>query len=101
MPQPEIPEPPPFTAETAESVSLHGFGAVVFAGGFRPTTRRGSRAGAFDDLGFPIHHQCASTAVDGLYFVGVHFLRTRKSSLFAGVGEDAELVAGGIVAGRS
>ena len=31
--------------------------------------------------------------VDGLYFVGVHFLRKRSSSLFFGVGEDAALVA--------
>ena len=29
----------------------------------------------------------------GLYFVGVHFLRTRKSSLMWGVGEDAAIVA--------
>jgi putative flavoprotein involved in K+ transport len=30
--------------------------------------------------------------VPGLYFVGVHFLRKRKSSLLGGVGEDAEIV---------
>ena len=56
---------------------------------------------AFDDLGFPIHRDGASTVVDGLYFVGVHFLRLRKSSLFLGVGEDAALVAGAIAARRS
>ena len=32
----------------------------------------------------------------GLYFVGVHFLRKRKSSLLIGVGEDAAIVAGRI-----
>jgi putative flavoprotein involved in K+ transport len=36
--------------------------------------------------------------VPGLYFVGVHFLRKRKSSLLIGVGEDAAIVAGGIAA---
>jgi putative flavoprotein involved in K+ transport len=83
-------------------VSLRGFGAVVFAGGFRPDYASWIKVpGAFDDLGFPIHEEGASTAVDGLFFVGVHFLRKRKSSLFAGVGEDAELVAGRIVARRS
>jgi putative flavoprotein involved in K+ transport len=99
MPRPEIPEPPPFAAEPIESVPRRGFGAVVFAGGFRPDYASWINVpGAFDDLGFPIHDERASTAADGLYFVGVHFLRTRKSSLFAGVGEDAAIVAGGIVA---
>jgi putative flavoprotein involved in K+ transport len=32
--------------------------------------------------------------VPGLYFVGVHFLRKRKSSLLVGVGEDAAVIAG-------
>jgi putative flavoprotein involved in K+ transport len=48
---------------------------------------------AFDELGFPVHQDGASTVVDGLYFVGVHFLRKRKSALLAGVGEDAAVVA--------
>ena len=37
--------------------------------------------------------------VDGLYFVGTHFLRTRKSSIPLGVGEDAAIVAR-TIAGR-
>jgi len=49
--------------------------------------------GAFDDLGFPIHREGACTAAPGLFFVGVHFLRKRKSSLLCGVGEDAAIVA--------
>ena len=44
-------------------------------------------------IGFPIHEDGASTVVPGLYFVGVHFLRKRKSSLLIGVGEDAAIVA--------
>ena len=87
-------DPGPFDAEAPESVDLTGFGAVVFAGGYRPAY--GSWVdcpGAFDELGFPLQDNGASTAVPGLYFVGVHFLRTRKSALLAGVGEDAAVVA--------
>ena len=54
---------------------------------------------AFDDLGFPIHEEGASTVLEGLYFVGVHFLRKRKSSPLIGVGEDAAIVAGKIATG--
>jgi putative flavoprotein involved in K+ transport len=50
-------------------------------------------AGAFDEFGFPIQEDGASTVVGGLYFVGVHFMRTRKSATFLGVGEDAAIVA--------
>jgi hypothetical protein len=37
------------------------------------------------DLGLP--------AVPGLYFCGVHFLRTRRSSLLFGIGQDAAIIA--------
>jgi putative flavoprotein involved in K+ transport len=91
---PDIPEPAPFDDRAPERLALSGVGAVIFAGGFRPGY--GSWVpwpDAFDSLGFPVHQDGASTVVDGLYFVGVHFLRKRKSSLFFGVGEDAALVA--------
>jgi putative flavoprotein involved in K+ transport len=99
LPPPEIPEPEPFSAEAPEKLDLRGFGAVVFAAGFRPGYESWVRfAGAFDELGFPIHHEGASPVVPGLYFVGVHFLRKRKSSLLIGVGEDAAIVARQIAA---
>jgi putative flavoprotein involved in K+ transport len=80
-------------------LSLEGLGAVVFAGGFRPDYESWVHCpGAFDELGFPIHDEGASTVASGLYFVGVHFLRKRKSSLLIGVGEDAAIVARGIAA---
>ena len=67
---------------------------MIFAGGFRPDYGSWIPWGeAFDELGFPIHEEGASTVVPGLYFVGVHFLRKRKSSLLLGVGEDAQIVA--------
>jgi putative flavoprotein involved in K+ transport len=95
---PEIAEPEWFDADAPEAVDLSGFGAVMFAGGFRPDYGWLGWADAFDDLGFPIHKEGASTVVKGLYFVGVHFLRKRKSSLLYGVGEDAAIVAQGIAA---
>ena len=98
---PPTPDPEPFDDRSPEAISLGGFSAVIFAGGYRPDY--GSWlpwADAFDDIGFPIQADGASTVVDGLYFVGVPFLRKRKSPLLLGVGEDASLVAGSIAGGR-
>ena len=93
-PAPEIEPPEPFGAEARDELDLHGFGAVLFAGGFRPDYESWVACpGAFDALGYPLHQEGASSAAPGLHFVGVHFLRKRKSSLFIGVGEDAEIVA--------
>ena len=101
LPPPEIPEPEPLKTDAPEELNLTGFGAVVFAGGFRPDYESWVRIpGAFDELGFPVHEEGASTVAVGLYFVGVHFLRKRKSSLLGGVGEDATIVARQIAARR-
>jgi putative flavoprotein involved in K+ transport len=98
---PEIREPEPFDARAPERLDLSGFGAVVFATGFRPDYRSWLPwPDAFDEHGFPLHREGASTVVPGLYFLGVHFLRKRKSSLLMGVGEDAAIVAGRIAAER-
>jgi putative flavoprotein involved in K+ transport len=99
LPRPEISEPEPFSGEAPDELNLSGFGAVVFAGGFRPAYESWVRfPGAFDELGFPVHDEGASTVAPGLFFVGVHFLRKRKSSLLNGVGEDAAIVARQIAA---
>ena len=90
---PEMPDPPPFDARAPETVDLAGFGAVIFTSGFRPDYSSWVRLDAFDEIGFPIHKDGASTVVPGLYFCGVHFLRKRKSSLLVGVGEDASIIA--------
>jgi putative flavoprotein involved in K+ transport len=90
----EFPMPEPFVADAPESLDLKEIGGVIFAGGFRPDYRSWLPwPEAFDSHGFPIHREGASTVVPGLYFVGVHFLRKRKSSLLIGVGEDAAIVA--------
>ncbi|HEV3232192.1 MAG TPA: NAD(P)-binding domain-containing protein [Candidatus Dormibacteraeota bacterium] len=93
MPMPEMPDPPAFDARAPERVELSRLGTVIFTSGFRPDYARWVHIPTFDDLGFPVHDQGASTVAPGLYFVGVHFMRTRKSSLLLGVGEDASLVA--------
>jgi len=90
----EPPMPEPFIDTSVDTLDASGFGTIIFAGGFRPDF--GSVVpipAAFDDLGLPIHHEGRSTVVPGLFFVGAHFLRKRKSATFYGVGEDAAIVA--------
>lgn len=99
LPVPEIPEPEPFGDGGPEEIDLTGFGAVVFTSGFRP--HFGALVPwpeAVDQHGFPRQEEGASLVVPGLYFVGTHFLRTRKSSLLYGVGEDAGIVATAVAA---
>jgi len=99
--KPELPEPAPLECDTSEALDLKGFAAIVFGGGFRPDYESWVRIpGAFDALGFPIHEDGASPVADGLYFIGVHFLRKRKSSSFTGVCEDAPIVARKIAEAR-
>lgn len=93
IPVPDMPDPPSFDAKAPETVDLAGFGVVIFTSGFRPDYSSWVRLDAFDELGFPIHEDGASTVMPGLYFCGVHFLRKRQSSLLIGVGEDAAIVA--------
>jgi Pyridine nucleotide-disulphide oxidoreductase len=95
----DIPEPGPFDARAPEWLSLAGFGAVVFSGGFRPDYGAWLPwPEAFDEFGFPLQQDGASTVVDGLYFAGGHFQRKRKSATLLGVGEDAAIVASAIAA---
>ena len=99
LPMPDLPDPEPFDASAPTELDLARVGAVLFAGGFRPDYGGWVHVpGAFDEMGFPVHVEGSSTVAEGLYFVGVHFLRKRKSSLLLGVGEDAEVVAGQIAA---
>jgi putative flavoprotein involved in K+ transport len=87
-------EPEPFNAEAPDFADLSRFGAVLFTTGFRPDYRSWLPwPNAFDDLGFPLQKDGASVLLPGLYFAGVHFLRTRKSALLLGVGEDASIIA--------
>jgi len=94
---PDLRIPEPFTGEGPERVGLDGVGTVIFTSGFRPDYASWVRIdGAFDELGFPLETDGASSAAPGLFFCGVHFMRKRRSSLLFGVGEDAAVVAGGV-----
>jgi putative flavoprotein involved in K+ transport len=90
---PEMPDPEPFQYRAEVDVDLRGFGAVIFTAGFRPDYVSWVDFPVFDQLGFPVVDDDLRTAVPGLYFCGVHWLRTRRSSLMFGVGPDAKLVA--------
>ncbi len=97
--RPDLPDPAPLELEQVESIPARELGAVVVAAGFRSRyTEWVDIPGVVDDLGFPVHANGESVVAPDLHFVGVHFLRTRRSSLLFGVGDDAaataELVAG-------
>jgi putative flavoprotein involved in K+ transport len=97
---PELPEPPKLEAKPVDEIRTRDVAAVIFTSGYRPAYREWVQLPeAFDDLGFPIQRDGASTVVPGLYFVGTHFLRKRKSSTLFGMGEDAQIVAR-TIAGR-
>jgi putative flavoprotein involved in K+ transport len=87
-------DPAPFDAAMLEEIDLSDFGTVLFTGGFRPDyTSWLPWKNAFDEHGFPIQKDGTSLVVDRLHFIGLHFLRKRKSALLIGVGEDAGVVA--------
>lgn len=91
---PDLPEPQPLKVDHLDGIEVSALGAVVFTSGYRPAYRGWVHfPEAFDDLGFPIQLDGASTVVPGLYFMGTHFLRKRKSSTLFGMGEDAAVVA--------
>jgi putative flavoprotein involved in K+ transport len=96
-----LPDPEPLAPTAPTELDAAGFGSVVFTGGFRPNyLGLIDVPEAFDDVGYPVHTDGQSAVVPGLFFVGVHFLRKRKSSIFYGVAEDAAIVARQ-VAGRA
>ncbi len=94
---PELPEPQPISLQPPDEIAIAGIGAVVFTAGFRPDYARWVKLPVFDELGFPVAPDGICSTVTGLYFIGVHFLRNRRSSLVWGVGADAEIVARSIV----
>jgi len=95
--EPETPAPPPPAIEELD-LRREDVTTVLWANGFRPD-HAWVEGVEVDAQGWPVQDRGASP-VPGLYFVGLHWLHKRKSSLFLGVGEDAEHVAAAI-AGRA
>jgi putative flavoprotein involved in K+ transport len=90
----ELPTLEPFVADAPTTLRVDRFASVLCIGGFRPDY--GSWLpwpDAFDDMGFPLQIDGESTQIGGLFFMGVHFLRKRKSSILWGAEEDTNVVA--------
>lgn len=78
---------PPTELDMAEA----GITTVIWATGYRPDF--GWVQLPFLDVeGYPVQRR-GVTAVPGLYVLGLDWLHTAKSGLFAGIGEDAAFVA--------
>ena len=94
---PDAPDPEPFEPRrplpVIGSLDLRGAGisTILWSNGYRPDYGW-IELPVFDEYGWPMQERGA-TIHPGLYFVGVHWLHKRRSSLLFGVGEDAEHVA--------
>ncbi|HJR98203.1 MAG TPA: NAD(P)/FAD-dependent oxidoreductase [Actinomycetota bacterium] len=94
---PGLPDPEPFEGAAPDAIATASLGAAIFASGFRSDYADWiDLPMGFDEMGFPVQRDGASSVAPGLFFAGVHFLRKRKSSLLCGVGEDAAIVADGV-----
>ena len=98
LPEFDWPEPLRVPTRTTLSVTGDGIGTVIWTTGYRPSYGW-VKVPVFDDMGWPVTRDGAS-AVPGLYFAGVHWMRKMKSAILYGVGEDAELVANHIIENR-
>ena len=92
--------PPPLRKEARTEINLEreGVTTVIWTTGYRPDYGW-VHFPVFDDMGFPVQTDGRS-AVDGLYFMGVHFQRKGQSAVLYGVGEDAEVVVQSIAGNR-
>jgi len=91
----------PLRIEPRTEINLEreGVTTVIWTTGYRPDYGW-VHFPVFDDMGFPVQTDGRS-AVDGLYFMGVHFQRKGQSAVLYGVGEDAEVVVQSIAGNRT
>ena len=75
-----------------------GIGTVIWATGYRPDFGW-VRLPFVDADGYPLQRR-GVTPVDGLYVLGLDWLHTAKSGLFAGIGDDATHLSA-VIASRS
>ncbi len=78
-------------------LEAEGISTVIWATGFRGEMSFMDEDLQFDEHGEPAHDEGVSV-VDGVFFVGFPWLRTRASGLIAGAAADATFVAGRIAA---
>ncbi len=78
----------PEATTTRLDLAAAGISTIIWATGYHYDFSW-IEADIFDDRGYP-HHQRGVTAEPGLYFIGLHGLHTVASSLFSGVGDDAQ-----------
>jgi putative flavoprotein involved in K+ transport len=95
----EMPLPLRITSRTELDLARDGIGTVIWTSGYRPDYGW-VKFPVFDGMEFPVQTD-GRTAVPGLYFMGVHWMRKGKSSILYGVGEDAGVVAQHIVESHS
>jgi putative flavoprotein involved in K+ transport len=91
-------EPPPplragYDGEMIAELDLDAAGitSIVWAAGYE-VDFGWIQLPIFDEYGYPVH-QRGVTAQPGLYFIGLLWQHTAKSSLFLGITEDAEHIA--------
>lgn len=68
------------------------FDAVIFATGFKPNFPYLQNLGVLDEYGNAQHKGGISTAMSGLYYVGISGQRSIASATIRGVGDDASYV---------
>jgi putative flavoprotein involved in K+ transport len=96
---PEAPEPAANAAAPGQlaapildlDIAEAGIRTLIWATGYRPDFGW-IRLPILDEDGYPIHRR-GVTDYPGLYFLGLRWLYTRRSSLLGGVGEDAAYLA--------
>lgn len=65
---------------------------VIWATGFTTNYSWLKIPSAVDSSGRAMHSNAKSTEIDGLYFMGLNWLRSRNSGLIGGVGADAKYI---------
>lgn len=92
-PEPFVPTWPEFLeAPTELDLRAEGIRSVIWAVGFRRQYPWLQVPGVLDRRG-ELRHDGGVTTRPGLYALGLHFMRRRKSAFIDGVGQDAETLA--------
>jgi putative flavoprotein involved in K+ transport len=94
----EMPQQLRLKTRTELDVAREGIATVIWTSGYRPDYGW-IKLPVFDDMGFPVQRDGCSN-IQGLYFMGVTWMRKQKSPILYGVGEDAEVVAQHIIEDR-